>query len=332
MDDLFRQYRLNSDSRWLHNAENYCWKLHLKPFFGHVRAVDLNTDLLNRYVNERKSERKNGKQPAHATINRELATLRAALNLGRKASPPKVFQVPPFAMLTEQNVRKGFVRDEQYDVLGRECAREGLWLRALVGVAHTYGWHRGELLELRVRQVDLGARTIDLEPGTTKNDDGRVVVMTREVYELLRACIPHKGPDDYVFTRGDDLKIGDFRKVWQNVCIRSGLGRRICKQCGRETKKAKCEKCKNRTTYLGTILHDFRRTGCRNLRRLGVSEKTIMKIGGWKTRAVFDRYDIVDHEDLVDASRRLDEKRDRKKRPGGQVPKRLSPRYAARVN
>jgi integrase len=331
MDDLFRRYRLNSDSRWLHNAENFVWKLHLKRFFEHVRAEHLTTDLLSQYVDER---RQGKRPPSNATINRELATLRAALNLGRKASPPKVFHVPPFPMLKEENARAGFVRDEQYDQLGRECGKEGLWLRALVAVAYNYGWRRSELLELKVRQVDLAARTIDLEPGTTKNDDARIVVMTQEVFELLRACVRKKGADDFVFTRADGTRPGDFRKAWQNVCVRAGLGRVVCRRCGEEMKKSKCDKCKARTgRYLGLILHDLRRTACRNLRRLGVSEKTIMKICGWKTRAVFDRYNIVDRADLEHAAYLLDQKR---KKPSGRtptyhVPPKSRTNYARRV-
>ena len=37
-------------------------------------------------------------------------------------------------------------------------------------------------------------------------------------------------------------------------------------------------------------------------------EKTIMKIGDWKTRLVFDRYNIVDEKDLADAAAKLDRK------------------------
>jgi hypothetical protein len=38
---------------------------------------------------------------------------------------------------------------------------------------------------------------------------------------------------------------------------------------------------------------------------VGVNEKVAMEISGRKTRAVFDRYHIVDTEDVVDAMRRL---------------------------
>ena len=53
------------------------------------------------------------------------------------------------------------------------------------------------------------------------------------------------------------------------------------------------------------MFHDLRRTAARNLRRAGVSEGVIMKIGGWKTRSVFDRYDLHDRSDTEDAMIRL---------------------------
>jgi hypothetical protein len=38
-----------------------------------------------------------------------------------------------------------------------------------------------------------------------------------------------------------------------------------------------------------------------NFRRQGVSEGQIMKLCGWKTRAMFDRYNIIDEIDLAQA-------------------------------
>lgn len=49
------------------------------------------------------------------------------------------------------------------------------------------------------------------------------------------------------------------------------------------------------------MLHDFRRTGARNLIRAGVCRDIAKKITGHKTDSVFKRYNIVDDEDLADA-------------------------------
>jgi hypothetical protein len=67
------------------------------------------------------------------------------------------------------------------------------------------------MLGLQVRQVDLVARTIRLDPGTTKNGEGREVVMRLEVEELLRAAVAEMKPKGSVFTREDGKPIKDFR-------------------------------------------------------------------------------------------------------------------------
>jgi integrase len=59
----------------------------------------------------------------------------------------------------------------------------------------------------------------------------------------------------------------------------------------------------------GRLFHDLRRTAARNYRRQGVSEGVVMLIGGWKTRAVFERYNITNEDDLRDAAAMVSQKR-----------------------
>ena len=81
-----------------------------------------------------------------------------------------------------------------------------------------------------------------------------------------------------------------------------------CRVCDLTVTEEKRECGSSTLHYVGLLIHDLRGTGCRNLRRLGVHEKTIMKIGGWKTRSVFDRYNIVDEKDHAEAAELLDAK------------------------
>lgn len=143
------------------------------------------------------------------------------------------------------------------------------------------GFRIGELLNLRVNQVDLPNRAIKLNPGETKSGRGRTVIMTSRVFELLKACVIGKEPDDYVFTRGG-MKVSDFRGTWAKVIRASGKPE--------------------------LLVHDLRRYAVRRMVRRGISEKQAMEISGHRTRSVFERYDIVTEADLREAAAKLEAK------------------------
>ena len=136
-DDFLREYRVNR--RKSIDDVQARWNIHLKPFFAHRRAASVSSDLIVQYVDSRQQQR-----AANATINRELAALKRMFRLGAQATPPKVNRVPHFEMLEERNVRTGFIDDKQFSALSAQCAKVGLWFRALLEVAYTYGWRLRE--------------------------------------------------------------------------------------------------------------------------------------------------------------------------------------------
>lgn len=277
---------------------------HLGPFFGHILATGVTSALIEDYKRKRLEE-----HAAPATINRELATLRRMFRYGKQSTPPTVRDVPYIRMLPEDNVRRNFVEREAYERMAEEAAKEGLWLRLLLQTAFTYGWRRGELLKLSVRQVDIPRSTLRLDPGTTKNKNGREVFLDDALRPLFQAACAHKEPDDPVFTRDDGSPVKDFRGAWRNMCIRAGVGEYHCAVCDAAWTGKRCE-CGSRTRrYRGLIVHDLRRSAARALRQAGVHENVIMAMGGWKTRSMFDRYAIVNNDDTRRALARLAEAR-----------------------
>lgn len=295
LDDLLLDYQTNGKS--------YGWaslvvRVHLRPFFGAMKAAKVGTDQIRAYIASRQKpdtrhygeqgERKREYGPAaNGTINRELTLLRRALNLGRLATPPKVATVPNIPILAEGNVRKGFFEHDAFLAVRQFLPEE---IRPVVTFAYCTGCRKGEILGLHWSQVDLADRSIRLHAGETKNGDGRTVPMAPDLYEVLKIQKQirdqHFPDSPWVFSR-IGVRILDFRGAWESACRSAGLV--------------------NAAGECAQLFHDLRRTGVRNLVRAGVPERVAMMISGHKTRAVFDRYNIVSDGDLKEAGRRLGE-------------------------
>lgn len=217
----------------------------------------------------------------------------------------------------ERNVRKGFITDEQYSKLADSCPQ--LWLRTMVALGYTYGWRAHELTEMRVRQMDPTARTIRLEPGTTKNLEGRTIKLTNECLQLVGACVASKPPNAQILTRETGEPVQTYRFDWERLCARVGLGHFVCKTCGalgplNGAAGRPCHECKKMgksgvLRYEGLLFHDLRRSAVRNLERSGIPRSIAMKITGHKTESVYRRYAIVSEADMAAAIETLERNR-----------------------
>jgi integrase len=121
---------------------------------------------------------------ASGTINRELSALKRMLNLGAKQTPAKVDRVPHIPMLKENNVRKGFFEHGDFLTLRDNLPEH---LQGLATFAYKTGWRVQEVCALTWAQVDLEANIVRLEPGETKNDEGRTVYLDDELRGVFQA-------------------------------------------------------------------------------------------------------------------------------------------------
>ena len=233
--DLWERYRVAFENRGGKGAWRLkiCWA-HLKPHFETMRVEQVSTDAVERYIAARKAE-----GASNGTVNREVVGLRAAFHHGARVTPPMVNRVPAFpSRLKESKPREGVTTDEQHAVLARKAKQP--WLRGLLAIGYFFGFRKGEMLALRVSQLDFFGRWIQLDSDQTKNGHARKVRMTEEVYRSLLACVRGQNPDDYVFTRdGSKSRIVDFRKDWYSLTAACGLA--------------------------GLHVHDLRRSAVRNL-------------------------------------------------------------------
>ncbi len=267
-DDLLLDYRVNGYKTY--RMAELRIRLHLKPFFGNVRIPEINTPKIKAYTQLRLDE-----EAANGTINRELAILKRLLNLGARCTPPKVDRVPHIPMLAENNARKGFFEQDEY-----KAVRDTLpaCYRGFVTFGYKTGWRLSEISGLTWDQVDLKKGIVRLEVGETKNKEARTVYLDSELKDIFSECFIERRLDcQFVFHR-DGQQIKTFRKAWNTACREVGLE--------------------------GRLFHDLRRTAVRNMIRAGIPERVAMMISGHKTRAIFDRYNIVSEQDLKAAAKK----------------------------
>jgi integrase len=271
---LQRHYLLEANASWDRASVALS---HVEKYFGETaRAIDVTRDAVSGYQEARIIE-----GAAHNTVRYETGVLRAAFTIAvdKGLLPMK----PSFPMPGEGAARSGFFGSADFAAL---IVGLPVDVADVVRFGRMTGWRRGEITGLLWSQVEWDDDQFPGEhaepmPGInacirigasqTKGDDDREFPFSEypELRDLLVArwrarnglCVFHRG----------GKPVGNFRKSWARACTNAGIPDRI--------------------------FHDLRRTAARDFRQAGVSEGEIMRLCGWKTRAMFDRYNIVNNED-----------------------------------
>jgi integrase len=253
---------------------------HLASIFAGDVALAISTARVDAYADQRVRE---GAQPS--TVNRELAALRRAFRLAvRKGVLPTM---PVITLLREDNTREGFIDPPDFAAL---CAKLREFGEPGVADATEFAYstclRRGNALgtlwswfTLRLDSAEVVGGTVRLPGAVTKNGKPLSLALEGPLLDVIRRRYTCRVPESpYVFHRAG-RRIVRFDAAWAVACHAVGLPQ--------------------------LLFHDLRRSGARNYRRAGVTEDVICRIGGWKTRSMFQRYNVVDERDLADAATRL---------------------------
>jgi integrase len=252
---------------------------HLDKSFSGTSAISITPERIQKHISKRLCE-----GAAAATVNQDLAALRRMFSLAIKQRLLSPGQKPLIEMLRVNNIRKGFFEQEQFRAVLRHLPDE---CKTIATVAYVTGWRRKELLTRQWRHLDLDAGWLRLEPGETKNREGRMFPLTAALRECLVIHLERTRDLErqtgkvipWIFHR-NGRPVRSFRYAWRRACLAAGVP--------------------------GRLFHDFRRTAVRNLERAGVPRSAAMAMVGHKTEAIYRRYAIVDEGALREAAMLLD--------------------------
>lgn len=250
----------------------------LRAFFKGMNAKDITYDVVTGYVARRMDE------AAPATVLYELKLLKRMFKIAHRAG--RISGMPHFPTVSVgDNARKGFCSPEEIERVIEHLPEHA---KPIVRCLYLTGWRTSEVLTLTWARVDFDAATLRLDSTNSKTGKSRtfpfaglptLVELLHEQRERTSMLEREDGRIVcHVFhLEGDMLK--SFRTAWRDAVKKAGLP--------------------------GLRPHDLRRSAARNLVRAGVPEGVVMKLCGWTTRSMFDRYNVADMRDLEEGVGRL---------------------------
>jgi integrase len=281
-----------------HGVRLLLYKLCDHEVFKDRLASSVTTDDFRRYRKVRKE--KGGRSRKHLcdiTIDSSLKCLRAAYNYGYEGRTPATVATVPKFEISQNNVpRQGFLEIEHIETVRSSLPDS---LQPFFMIAYRCGMRRGELLNLRWRQIDFTNEWIELRNGETKNGEGRYVPFLVDMGEWLKrqyGLHQSECPDcEYVFFwHRSDLNrripiIRDGRHAGVDATLTMSESKPFSGERVRDVWNAAVKQA----GFPELLIHDMRRSALRNMVQLyDIGTTEAMLISGHKSFSVFRRYNI----------------------------------------
>jgi integrase len=249
---------------------------HLDGFFAGMRVHDKKRVAvkIQDFIEHRREE----DEAADPTIRRNLVCLRAMFNHARKSGTIGANDVPYFPMPEDSAPAGQYIPPADFAGVLAALPEN---LRPFFQFMYATGCRLGALRKIRWSMVSKDGTQINLPGEIVKSGKPLLIVLAgfylKPIADKLKTRF--RNEDSPVFDSTN------YRFEWSKAIAKVGLG-------------TWDKKTRDRT---GVRIHDCRCSAAINALAAGVDESTVLKIGGWKTRAMLDRYN-VQHADILKAA------------------------------
>lgn len=241
----------------------------LVPYFYNKYLDEIDKDMIDFVVQEKKNKGVKKDKVSDATINRLLALIRSVLNKANKEWG-WVDKVPFIKLKPEPKGRIRYLTKEEAHRLIKELPEH---LKLLVQFSLLTGQRQANVLNIKWTDVDLERQIWTIKPGDFKQNKYHAVPLSNETCVLLRSI--KKQHHDHIFTyKGERIKACNTR-AFRNALHRAGIS--------------------------DFRWHDLRHTSASWLIQAGVSEYTIKEIFGWDDERMVKRYSHLAPTNLISA-------------------------------
>lgn len=267
---------------------------HLIPWFGDCAIEEISIDQIQEFMDSRASY-------AKKTIDEIMLLLKMILDA---AIDDEIIQKNPAKSRrlhnpsTKKSTREALTEEEALDIIANLHKLDKLMDKRFMAMLLFLPVRREEILGFQMKDINLYKRTISVNRAVTfkgnkpivdkpKTEAGyREIPIVAALWDLLEISLEElKNPDAFIISRAKDplqpYTSITMRRAWERISSTIDVH--------------------------GKTPHCFRHTFATYGKRLGIDEKTMQTIGGWKDiKTLRNVYTHTQHEDLEDARNKME--------------------------